>query len=252
MIDVCPYFSQAATTGLLGLLYQYKPEFEKVSLDYSKFGITPTKEVLLSLLPGDNRDDNKWLQYEEAKEFKSQAELNECVFIDKTHWGYQTWPTELKVYVHQEDFYKNNRARDKLGVVEAKILDSFCNEQFIEKFISFFSMEVKKGEDKFRHKHFALFKGVFRNYGAVILNHWKTNITQLLSENVESKHRLATEIIAGLIRGSKNWNYADLMDMWDFVLPLLKNIFASNVMQETSRDWAYAMISSTVSFVMFR
>lgn len=201
----------------------------------------------MSLKPGDNRPDNEWLQYRELEPIKSQKDLDSFVFVEKTHWGYQTWPRELKVYSHQHDFYSNFCRREKLDAAGLKLFEPFCKPEFIEKFFNFFSMEVKKGEDKFRHSHYTLFKGLFQNYGRVILDHWKENITSLLAGNVESKHRLATEIIAGVIRGAKNWNYEDITSMWDYVIPLLKNVFASSVMQETCRDWAMAMITATVS-----
>lgn len=201
--------------------------------------------------PGDNRPDNEWLQYQECNVINSQTDLDNYVFVEKTHWGYQTWPTELKVYSHDRDFYKNFRSSDKLEEAELKLLEAFSKVEYVQRFFNFFSMEIKKGEDKFRHSHYMLFKGLFRNYGHVILTHMEEEITKLLSENVESKHRLATEVVAGLIRGSKNWNYADLTSMWDYVIPLLKNVFASNVMQETCRDWTMSMITATVSFNLF-
>lgn len=241
------YLRQSAVRGIVGILHQFKPLFEKKIVDYSKYGLPSDPNFFLTLNPGDNRPDNHWLQYSEKNVITCQKELDEYIFVDKTHWGYQTWPLELKVMSHQSDYYSKNRSRDKLQPQEILILDAFTNPNFLEPFFKFLSMEVKKGEDKFQHTHYALFKGVFRNFGAVLLDRFKEIITDLLSENVESKHRCASEIIAGLIRGTKNWNYGDLSSFWDFVIPQLKTVLASNLMQETVKDWAVAFIVSTES-----
>lgn len=43
------------------------------------------------LVPGD-REDNKWLQFDPAKFISTEEEWNKTAFIEKTHWGYYTWP----------------------------------------------------------------------------------------------------------------------------------------------------------------
>ena len=51
-------------------------------------------------------------------------------------------------------------------------------------------------------------QGLFRNYGLVFVDNFIDQLYILIREKTkkqESSHRIAAEIIAGLIRGSKNW-----------------------------------------------
>ena len=131
------------------------------------------------------------------------------------------------------------------------ILQTFENKEYLEKFIKFHSLEVKKGEDSFQHIHYTVYKSLFRNYGYKLFDIFKPVVQNLLSENLESKHRCAIEVIAGMIRGSKHWNYKDLNAFWDFLVPLLQDMFASNIMEETVKDWMMALVVSTVSYCCF-
>ena len=43
------------------------------------------------IIAGD-RPDNRWLQYHSGNLPKTQKEWDDCVFVEKTHWGYYSWP----------------------------------------------------------------------------------------------------------------------------------------------------------------
>jgi len=231
----------------MGVLHQFKPTFTKKKVDFAQHGINTTApRSLLNLQPGDNRPDNLWMQYADTDPITCDDDLERAVFVDKTHWGYQTWPVKLEVLSHERDFYTRCRTKDTMCAEEMVILETFTNSDYLEKFFKFLSIEVKKGEDRFHHIHYIVFKALFRNYGRVLLDSIRPSVEDMLSENIESKHRCAAEVISGLIRGSKHWNYGDLTVMWNFLLPLLRDTFASNIMQETVKDWSLALIVSTV------
>lgn len=226
------------------ILDQQKPNFKRIEIDYSIFGINPTKNVLLSLQPGDNRPDNEWLQYQESKPIKSQKDLDVFVFVDKSHWGYQTWPKQLKTYSIDKEFYSNNQSRETLPPCNKTILDAFLNTEFFEEFVKYFSIEKKK----FSVDCFQLFQRLFRNYGSILFNPFKNVIEDLLSEKCKGKECLAAEIIGGMIRGSKHWNFKDLETMWDFLIPLLRDLLDS-IAVEKPENWERSLKHATVSKV---
>jgi len=43
------------------------------------------------IVAGD-RSDNQWLQYNSSNLPHTQQSWDHCVFIEKTHWGYYSWP----------------------------------------------------------------------------------------------------------------------------------------------------------------
>lgn len=43
------------------------------------------------LVAGD-RAGNQWLQYQHKRLPRCEEEWNRTTFVEKTHWGYYTWP----------------------------------------------------------------------------------------------------------------------------------------------------------------
>ena len=56
-----------------------------------------------------------------------------------------------------------------MNAVEKEIFDFFIREENIDKLIKFLALEEHKGRDKFDPGRFAMFKGLFRNYGDAFL-----------------------------------------------------------------------------------
>ena len=56
-----------------------------------------------------------------------------------------------------------------------------------------------------------VFQALFRNYDDTVLEPLKCHVERLVNDTChdshETSHRCAAEVIAGLIRGSKHWNY---------------------------------------------
>lgn len=46
---------------------------------------------LSGIVAGD-RLDNKWLQYNASSLPRTQKDWDGCAFVEKTHWGYYSWP----------------------------------------------------------------------------------------------------------------------------------------------------------------
>jgi len=114
----------------------------------------------------------------------------------------------------------------------------------VEKLIYFLSLEDRKGKDKFDATRFSLFKGLFRNHGDEFLSNFRPHLQRLVCDQHEASQRCATEIIAGLIRGSKHWPFAMVNDMWTFLCPVLRTAF-SNVNVESINDWGTAIATAS-------
>lgn len=63
-----------------------------------------------------------------------------------------------------------------------------------------------------------------------VLIHEKTK------EKQEGSHRVAAEIVAGMIRGSKNWTVEMLDELWSKLTPFLREV-CSNLGPETLSLW---------------
>lgn len=117
---------------------------------------------------------------------------------------------------------------------EKIIFDHFSDPVFINQFIEFLSLEDRKGKDKFSPRRFCLFKvrfvgigvliqkmlcirkskylsfsfqGLFRNFNDAFIPLLQPHMERLVADTHESKQRCVSEIISGLIRGCKHWNY---------------------------------------------
>ncbi|OXB74298.1 UNVERIFIED_CONTAM: hypothetical protein H355_006827 [Colinus virginianus] len=159
-----------------------------------------------SIQAGD-RLDNQWLHYDSRSLPKTKEAWESCCFVEKTHWGYYTWPQTMTVYAPVEQQPKLGRRRDELTEAEQIIYDHFSDPKFVEQLIKFLSLEDRKGKDKFNPRRFCLFKGLFRNFDDAFLPVLQPHLERLVSDSHESTQRCVAEIIAGLIRGSKHWTF---------------------------------------------
>jgi hypothetical protein len=111
------------------------------------------------------------------------------------------------------------------------VYDKLQNDsEFVNKLVKMFTIEVSKGNEKFNRKSFYFFKALFRNFGSSkIINNVYNHLNNLINDRDtathECSHKLASELLAGLIRGSKYWPFDQLTQMWTQLKPLLDSIF---------------------------
>ena len=133
------------------------------------------------------------------------------------------------------------RSLDQMSAGERVVCEAFSDEQYLARLLDYMALEEQKGKDKFHSDHFQLFKvrvtpsrrpprpvitgtvvcctcclcvyaqGLFRNYDATFLPLVRPHLERLVRETSREKHeyshRLAAEIIAGLVRGAKHWDF---------------------------------------------
>uniref|UniRef100_A0AAR2INB5 Proteasome activator Blm10 mid region domain-containing protein n=1 Tax=Pygocentrus nattereri TaxID=42514 RepID=A0AAR2INB5_PYGNA len=233
---------KVAISALAGILKQLKRPRKKVSV--SPYDLSEGKHAD-SMVSGD-RPDNQWLQYNSSRLPRSQQDWDKCCFIEKTHWGYSTWPRKLMLHAPFEEQPKQGKTREEMTEREQIIYDHFSDPIFVDQLIQYLSLEDRKGKDKFSPRRFCLFKGLFRNFDDSFLPVLKPHMEQLVGDTHESKQRCVAEIISGLIRGSKHWSYSKVEKLWAMLCPILRTAL-SNITIETYGDWGTCIATACES-----
>lgn len=60
-------------------------------LNHHHLSLLGNVKELNGIKAGD-RQDNRWLQYNSSSLPRTQQDWDQCVFVEKTHWGYYCWP----------------------------------------------------------------------------------------------------------------------------------------------------------------
>ncbi|CAL2044582.1 unnamed protein product [Caenorhabditis brenneri] len=191
-------------------------------------------------IPYGFRTDNRCMMYEEEKLPKTDEEWDSFQFCCKQNWGSYTWPKKLRTYAPLKEQTAIDRSYEDFSDVEKYIVDTFQDEKFMTRFRELFSIEMKKEDELFNAVHFSLFQGLFRCYGDVLTHAFRAQLEILLASAKEYEQKLAAEISAGLMNGSKLWKYEKQRKMWNWLDPLLTKTF--EVMKEDGlRNWGVAI-----------
>jgi proteasome activator subunit 4 len=220
----------------------------------------PSQVAINKAMPG-YREDNKWHSYDpnfiqniqnpddEHEERKWQS----THFLDKTYWGYYCWPSKLNVNVNKRQSFhsEQNLKSNPFGQAIRPLIDKFKNDShFVQKFIQLSTIEHSKGNEKFDKKKFYLFKALFRNYGSCeifnnLFDHLNALITDKKTETQECSHKLAAELVSGLIRGSKYWPLRQLKELWTKLRPIL-DLMVDNLSNENIGLWSSCFYTAFV------
>ncbi|XP_064173886.1 proteasome activator complex subunit 4A isoform X1 [Anguilla rostrata] len=233
---------KVAISSVAGILKQLKRPHKKIPISPSD--ITGVSEPD-GLVAGD-RPDNRWLQYDSGSLPHSQQAWESCRFVDKTHWGYYSWPRKLMLYAPPEEQPKLGMSREEMTEREQIVYDHFSDPVFVKQLVEFLSLEDRKGKDKFSPRRFCLFKGLFRNFDDAFLPVLRPHMERLVGDSHESTQRCIAEIIAGLIRGSKHWSYGKVENLWKLLCPLIRTAL-SNITVETYADWGTCIATACES-----
>eukprot|EP00122_Pirum_gemmata_P011659 Pgem_evm1s10802 len=82
-----------------------------------------------------------------------------------------------------------------------------------------------------------MYKGLFRTCGVELLEKFLPYLTKLVKSSEQHSHRLASEIVAGVVRGSKHWKYEAIMIMSEHLVPLIDHVL-KNMHSKMRNDWA--------------
>ncbi|XP_063991508.1 proteasome activator complex subunit 4B-like [Diachasmimorpha longicaudata] len=181
------------------------------------------------------RSDNLFLQYNYSTRPLSKKQWNENRYVHEPYVGFYTWPKQLTVYApsdQQPPLGPDRELNSSERLVETFITDP----SHIAKLIKFNSLEERKGKDRYNELRFQLYKGLFRNHGVQLVDLFLPHLSSLVTQKQESSQLCASEIIAGMIRGSKHWDFDMVVEMWEKILPIIR-IALENITMETARGW---------------
>ncbi len=123
------------------------------------------------------------------------------------------------------------------GLQEADrlILERFSDSRYIDALLKFVSAE-DFSHAEFDSEYFLLFRGLFRHCGDVVVPGFLPHLQRMVASIEEHDQRAATEILTGLIRGSKRWPYAKVSKLWAELIPIIRTAL-NNITGETQGDW---------------
>lgn len=228
---------EVAIKVIVNSLLQQRLNYVKIDLDLSKI-IAPDQKVTFG-----ERADNGWLQYNSKTQPKNAEEWNKTRFVDSVHIGYYAWPKKIEINAPSNEQPTLDISQRNLNQVEQEIFNFFNNPQNIEKLIRYLSLEKKKGKEHFTSINYYLFKNLFKNYGDILLDNFLPHLKRLVADKQESSQRCASEIIAGIIRGSKYWPYEMVMRIAKELTPIVK-ISMNNLTNESIIMWSIAYAQS--------
>ncbi|XP_072396223.1 proteasome activator complex subunit 4-like [Diabrotica undecimpunctata] len=234
LIDDSLLVRKSSLKILVFLLLQNKAKYAKTIVD--PFSFSKQSVINRDVRPG-VREDNKWLIYSDRNIPKNVEQWEERRYIHDQYTGYYCWPKTLELYDPPSTQQTAAKRLDDLTEIEKDIYTFFNNKENIEKLIKFLSLEEKKGRDHFNAYRFLAFKNLFKIFEDALLPNFVPHLQRLVEDKLESSNRCAAEIISGLIRGSKHWEYNKIVNLWSTILPLLERAIV-NVSTETQTDWA--------------
>ena len=80
-----------------------------------------------------------------------------------------------------------DRSLEQMADVEKIVYGFFTSPEKVEKLVTFLCLENKKGRDSFDAERFAMFKGVFRNFGDSFLPCIRQHIERLVADHRQEK-----------------------------------------------------------------
>jgi proteasome activator subunit 4 len=223
------------------ILKQQKRKHPKIEIDPFKMTNTVRKEKGV-LTPG-IREDNKFIWYDSKNFPKSQEQWDEPHYLFKTN-GFFGWTNKVEVYAPSAQQPKLDRSYNELSEHEKAFYDFFNDSKNVDKLIEFWSLEEKKGREKFQRSRFWFFKQIFDIFGDIFLDTLIPHVEKLiLKKESESSHRCAAELLAAFMRGAKHWNYEKTKGMYEKVTPLIK-LALNNITSESDGIWGTAFATA--------
>ncbi|CAF1185021.1 unnamed protein product [Rotaria sordida] len=195
--------------------------------------------------PGD-RDDNAWLTIDGYIPPKTQIEWEQTCFLDKLFHGYNTWPKIVKYSINKRERYSRNNMPEQAAILYSRFMDS----NFVKRLTQLMILDDEDDNDEttLDKTRFAMFKGLFRNFGLAFIDNFMEQVYVLIHEKMKEKqkgsHRVAAEIVAGMIRGSKCWTLEMLDELWEHLTTFLNEVcinLSSNTFLYWGSCFKYAM-----------
>lgn len=152
------------------------------------------------------------------------------VLVDNMALGWYVWPSHYTGYkVNTNEFLFDTVAAECQEAYDA-FQETFSTSDYWSKMCAYLSEEInpKENFDRFDPSQAVLFKSIFQTFGDVPLTCAKEHIEKLCyAADQKNAQRAGSEILAGLIRGTKHWSLAKMANLWQWLTPLLGKVFSS-------------------------
>lgn len=235
---------KCAIKTLRYIFKQQKREHKKIKIN--PFAIAGEQRELGRATPG-LRADNRWLQYDLKTLPRSQQEWDEPRYVHKSE-GFFGWSPNFSVYAPSDQQPPLNLTRDQMTPAERIIFDFFAQRSNIDKLIEFWSLEEKKGKEKFNRTRSFILKGLCGMFGDQLLGPFLEHVQRLTEDKSrESSHRCAAEVMAGIMRGMKHWTYDMTVSMYDKLKPLIQ-LALTNITVDTDVFWGTCFATAAEGF----
>eukprot|EP00127_Corallochytrium_limacisporum_P005109 Clim_evm15s199 gene=Clim_evmTU15s199 len=173
----------------------------------------------------------------------TESEYNSAQFYDKNSIGWNIYPRRLGRYEPVASRKTTDIAafkEEELTPPRKIIIDTFNNSNFTDAVIAYLDVDQGKEKARFEDIQAQVFKGLARNYGPQIWQIFKPHFQRLSTATEEHSQRVAAEIVAGIVRGTKHWAYEDVEAFWMDLSPDLQAALNA-ITQDTLGDWASAI-----------
>jgi len=183
------------------------------------------------------RQDNMLMQYQGNMELAQVETYWSKPFIVKSYMGYFSWPCqEAKTTVRKIQPLANFTIQP--DSVRGLISEFFMDETRVKQFVEFNSLEHEKGADFFSTDRGLFLSFLLENIGPALAAVFQPHIERLVGSPEESHQRAAAEMVYGLVRGSRFWDWSSSQQLWAWLLPVFQQVL-NNVTAETQSDWDF-------------
>ncbi|VIO93706.1 Uncharacterized protein BM_BM6063 [Brugia malayi] len=240
LVDVHAVWRHTAADCIANYLEWNKPLTKRILWDPPNKVFDPKFKYACGLRP-----DNLCIVYNRDGLPKDEQTWNGTIFVSKPHWGAYQWPKKLVISAPANAQTELQRSMSEFNDVEKLILEYMKDKQFI---ILWHTILLKEKEDSdvFYAGECRLVKYLFRNFGVLLVSQFKMLLESLCGpENGRSlirrtQTKLAAIYCAGIIRGSRNWLFNDLQEMWVWLKPIIV-YHIEGLMSETVYHWDIAL-----------
>ncbi|CAG9565396.1 unnamed protein product [Danaus chrysippus] len=211
---------------------QRKHKLKKIEVDpYEVAGVKrPDK-----LVPG-YRKDLEWAMWSPDKNITTDKEWDEP-WLRNYCCGFYAWPKKLKVAAPiSEQTYSLDKKPEDMEEGERYVFEFFSDQTNIDRLVAFYTVEEKKGKDKFTGIRFAMFRMVFAHYGERVSDRLLSEALRCAALSQEAPQRFAAEIAAAALRAPRYWPRERALQMYKSAMDIIEAGLTS-VTPETMEDW---------------
>ena len=150
--------------------------------------------------------------------------------IEEPAVGWLVWPLEYTAYRFNTDTdtgalpYSDESSIDALRYMESRV----CSVEFWTKLSTYMSLENsnRSGAEDFSKSASLLYKTFFQMFEDRFIHIFRPIVAIFAkATDQRSQQRCAAEMMAGLIRGTKNWSQIKRDSVWEWAIPLLEEVF---------------------------